>query len=545
MGAFKQLWGDRSIAHKLAALVGVAIVSITAVAYAGIMAAHQSASQTEQIAALNALTRVTLAADMAHDAVRENVIESVAFPTQIKNSLAGVKDNGEILTSGLNQVAAASNDLDHQADAAVAKAQKDVVEYIAAADATLNVIANDPANATKQYQKFMVNFHAVEKALPPVADIVEAQSNAAADAAVGTASRAQNLSILLGLLGALLVGLLAWAVARSVVGPLRRVSEALEAMADGDLTVEVDVPSKDEAGQMARSLTRAQQSIRETVATIDVSSRAVSQAAGRISSVSSQIASSASATSDQADRVSTTAEQVSSNVQTVATSSNQMGQSISEIAENAHEAARVASEAVGLAHQTNATVGRLGESSSEIGNVVKVITTIAEQTNLLALNATIEAARAGEAGKGFAVVANEVKELASQTSSATDDISARVAEIQEQVRETSALAGQISQSVSDVNDYQASIAAAIEEQSLVTQDMNRGLNEAARAVNEITEAISAVVDAAVTSDNASNSTASSAQQVRSIAGKMHDEYARYTISDHGRPARKKKVPAAH
>ena len=87
-----------------------------------------------------------------------------------------------------------------------------------------------------------------------------------------------------------------------------------------------------------------------------------------------------------------------------------------------------------------------------------------------------------------------------------------------------------------------------EEQSLVTQDMNRGLNEAARAVNQITEAISAVVDAAATSDAASSSTASSADQVRSIAGKMHDEYARYTIAEHrrphpGRPARKKPVPS--
>ena len=334
MGALKQLWGDRSIAQKLAALVVVAIISVAAVAYAGIISARASASSTEDIARLNALTRVTLASDMAHDAVRENVVEAMAFPSELANSRSGVKDSAAILTSGLTKVAAASEDLNHEADAYLATAQKDVTAYIASANHVLDVIANNPTQAAKDYADFMVSFHAVEHALPPIADVVETRSNAAAAAAVSSASRAQTLSILLGLLGATLVGLIAWAIVRSVVNPLKQVATALDAMADGDLTVAVNVPTNDETGQMARSLTRAQQSIRETVATIDVSSQAVAQAAGRISSVSSQISSSASATSEQADRVSSTAEQVSSNVQTVATSSSQMGQSISEIAEN-------------------------------------------------------------------------------------------------------------------------------------------------------------------------------------------------------------------
>src|SRR5947209_1488299 len=166
-----------------------------------------------------------------------------------------------------------------------------------------------------------------------------------------------------------------------------------------------------------------------------------------------------------------------------------MEKAIREIAHNATEAARVAGQAVEVADATTRTVGKLGDSSEEIATVVKLINGIAEQTNLLALNATIEAARAGEAGKGFAVVASEVKELAQETARATEDISQRVAAIQSDTAGAVDAIGRISTVIAENNDFQATIAAAVEEQTATSNEMNRNVLEAANGTRDISAAI--------------------------------------------------------
>ena len=158
-----------------------------------------------------------------------------------------------------------------------------------------------------------------------------------------------------------------------------------------------------------------------------------------------------------------------------------MGASIREISQSTTQAAGVASRAVDVTRATSSVMATLGESSSEIGDVVKAITAIAEQTNLLALNATIEAARAGDAGKGFAVVASEVKDLAQETARATDDISQRVAAIQTGTAGAVTAIEEISGIISQINDFQTTIASAVEEQTVTTNEMSRNVTQAASA----------------------------------------------------------------
>ncbi|MFI5497396.1 methyl-accepting chemotaxis protein [Actinoplanes sp. NPDC051859] len=324
------------------------------------------------------------------------------------------------------------------------------------------------------------------------------------------ATRIDVVAAAVAVLGALLI---AYALTRAIRQPVSRVVGVLGRVAGGDLTPRLRERRSDEIGQMARALDDALERMTDTLRGISASTAGVVGSAAQLHEVAQDLGHTAADTSQRVEELSDAADRVSSDLSAVAGGAEEMGASINEISSSTSLAATVAGTAVDVVREAGGTVGRLGESSAEIGNVVKAITAIAEQTNLLALNATIEAARAGEAGKGFAVVAGEVKDLAQETARATEDITRRVDAIQSDTASAVAAIERIAEVISRINDGQATIAAAVEEQTATTGEMNRGVTGAAMASAQIADSIAGVT--AIAQRNRD-----SAEQSRAAADRM-------------------------
>lgn len=329
--------------------------------------------------------------------------------------------------------------------------------------------------------------------------------------------------ILLVVLAVIIMG----KVRRSITHSVESVETVVNGLTQGDLTRSAVINSNDELADMSRAVNLSNSTLREAFGSAARTSEAVRSESETVVNLTSKTAQAAADSAAQATAVAGAAEQVSFNVQTVAAGAEEMGSAIREISSNANEAARVAQEATEAAAVTTETVEKLGKSSNEIDDVIHTITAIAEQTNLLALNATIEAARAGEAGKGFAVVAGEVKDLAAETAKATDDITGRIAKIQDDTDSAVTAIRRISEIISQINDFQTTIAAAVEEQTATTNEMARSVTEAASGSSTIATNIGQFAGAASQAVEPLNSLAATASDLQSKAADLRAELGKF------------------
>ena len=192
------------------------------------------------------------------------------------------------------------------------------------------------------------------------------------------------------------------------------------------------------------------------------------------------------------------AETTASNVQTMAAASEELAASVAEISQSMAHSRTATDLAHGQVTAAAEFTQTLTQAATAMSSIVGLIQNIAGQINLLALNATIESARAGEAGRGFAVVAQEVKSLANQAARATGQIAGEIDHVQAVSKQVGTALQAIQGSVEQMRDYVVSTAAAVEEQSVVTQDMSGNMQHAAGAVAAISQNIQSISQSIVT-----------------------------------------------
>jgi methyl-accepting chemotaxis protein len=203
--------------------------------------------------------------------------------------------------------------------------------------------------------------------------------------------------------------LISFIITNSIVKPVKKGVAFAQEIANGNLTVSINLEQKDEIGQLVEALRKMADKIKQILLEVQEGANQITAASQEISSASQNMSQGATEQAASLEEISSSMEQMVANIR--------------QNADNAQITRKIASESVGAIDSGSKSTMQSLESMQDIASKILIINDIAAQTNILALNAAVEAARAGDVGRGFAVVAAEVRNLAERSRAAADEIS--------------------------------------------------------------------------------------------------------------------------
>ncbi|AJH00338.1 chemotaxis protein [Clostridium beijerinckii] len=263
--------------------------------------------------------------------------------------------------------------------------------------------------------------------------------------------------ILIGIISIIILAVLVERVVQVVIKPIRKLTDTIVSMTNGDFTVDVEIKGNDEISIMLKSVKEFITVMRNMINNISIVSNKMSEQSEGGIRISTELYDSSKLQSESMQNLNLTVDQLSSSVGEIAENTTTLANVVSNTRDDGNnvndkmkETIKISEKGIKDMQKVNVAmenirtsigsleqaISNVGKSSIEITSIINVIGSIAEQTNLLSLNASIEAARAGEAGKGFAVVASEIGKLANTSSESVKNISSIVNEINKLVSDT-------------------------------------------------------------------------------------------------------------
>jgi methyl-accepting chemotaxis protein len=302
-------------------------------------------------------------------------------------------------------------------------------------------------------------------------------------------------------------------VLRQLGGEPRAAIEVMEALARGDLAVQVPAAAP---GSLFDGLGRMVQAMRSTVQQVYASSDSINTASSEI----------AAGNQDLSART----EQTASNLQQAASSMEQLTDTVRQSADAARQANQLAASAAEVAQRGGSvishvvsTMDEINSSSKKIADIISVIDGIAFQTNILALNAAVEAARAGEQGRGFAVVASEVRSLAQRSAGAAKEIKSLIGSSVERVEVGSRL-------VADAGTTMSEIVASVQRVSDIIGEITAAASEQSDGIGQVNAAVTQLDQ--MTQQNAAlvEQSAAAAESLKDQAGRLSRAVSTFRVA---------------